>query len=495
MERARSLVLVTVDCLRGDHVGFLGYSRPTTPLLDSLAAESIIFSNAIAAGSPTYYSFPALMASRYPLAFGRDVVGLVPEEPTLATVLSESGYATGAFIAGNPYLSGRFGYDAGFEVFRDFLDADAKPSSGLQEDVNSISSNRWNLRLGNAFHKLKPMGSLYDELYFQYCQRLASPPRALDALRCFPSADVIVDHACNWIENLGQRPFFLWLHLMDPHAPYYPPQKALAQMGDDGMDTVEARYLNSYWNRGDLSAQRLARHRSSVIELYDAGIRWVDTQVARLVSTLRALGAWSNCLMALTADHGEEFLDHGGRFHPPNKLTEELLRVPLLLRVPEVGETKPIDAPFSLLHVAPTLLDALNMATPGSFCGRSFWKQLQTGEGWDGEAFAECVRGCTNPFVAKSRLGARLLAVRESRFKLVLDFGSASCSLFDLLHDPGERASLPASAEKQVRGRLLEKARRHISRSLNLRGADHVLAMRLRDLQLELAQPAIAKCA
>src|SRR5215471_8886163 len=120
---APSLILVTVDCLRADHVGFLGYARPTTPFLDSLACESLVFSNAIVAGAPTYYSFPAIMASRYPLALGLDVVSLAPDEPTLASVLNQAGYTTCAFLAGNPYLSHRFGYDSGFDGFCDFLDA------------------------------------------------------------------------------------------------------------------------------------------------------------------------------------------------------------------------------------------------------------------------------------------------------------------------------------------------------------------------------------
>ena len=118
MGTPRSLVLITVDCLRADHVGFLGYNRPTTPFLDALATESLVFSNAIVAGAPTYYSFPAIMASRYPLALGRDVVGLAPDEPTLASALNQAGYATAAFLAGNPYLSRRFGYHAGFDTFR-----------------------------------------------------------------------------------------------------------------------------------------------------------------------------------------------------------------------------------------------------------------------------------------------------------------------------------------------------------------------------------------
>ncbi len=120
MER-KSILLVTVDCLRADHVGFMGYPRPTTPFLDSLAAESFVVPNAIVAGAPTYYSLPAILASRYPLALGRDVLGIAPDEPTLASVLKDAGYATAAFAAGNPYISSRFGYEQGFETFRDYL--------------------------------------------------------------------------------------------------------------------------------------------------------------------------------------------------------------------------------------------------------------------------------------------------------------------------------------------------------------------------------------
>src|SRR5579864_1177945 len=131
--KKRSLILVTVDCLRADHVGFLGYSRPVTPFLDSLAGSSFVFSNAIAAGAPTYFSFPAIIASRYPLALGRDVLGIAPGEPTIATALRDVGYSTAAFLAGNPYLNARFGYQQGFDTFRDFLDA-ALPGSGLPEE-------------------------------------------------------------------------------------------------------------------------------------------------------------------------------------------------------------------------------------------------------------------------------------------------------------------------------------------------------------------------
>src|SRR5208283_2384671 len=142
-KRERSLVLITVDCLRADHCGFYGYARPTTPFLDALAAESYVVPTAIVGGAPTYYSFPTILASRMPLALGRDVVGLAPGESTLATVLRESGYATGAFLAANPYLSPRFGYDQGFKIFRDFSDFGTQLARSTDDAERSSGDSAW----------------------------------------------------------------------------------------------------------------------------------------------------------------------------------------------------------------------------------------------------------------------------------------------------------------------------------------------------------------
>jgi arylsulfatase A-like enzyme len=491
MAAAKSLVLITIDCLRADHVGFLGYRRPTTPFLDLLALEneSMVLPNAIVAGAPTYYSFPAVMASRYPLALGRDVIGLAPGETTLASVFNESGYATGAFLAGNPYLSRRFGYDAGFEVFRDFLGSGANAVPDTPANSQSTGAlGRLNRVLEAASHKLGPVGSVYDEIYFQYCQRMASPPaESFNALRAFPSADVIVKEAGAWIAENSGRPFFLWLHLMDPHSPYYPQQAALEWMGDGGLHSSRASYLNSYWNRGDIGVNRLARHQEEVMSLYDAGVRWADSQIAALVDALRSKNLWDDCALAVTADHGEEFLDHGERYHPPSRLNEELIRVPLLLRVPGASKIQPSQSPFSLLHLAPTLLDAVNLPVPGSFRGRSHWTKLQKGQSWEHPAIVECIGDCTNPFRVEDRLGARVLAVREARYKLELDFRSSTEKLFDLQTDSAEMRPLDENEQKPVRKRLLERARRHVAESVQSRDAGHRLAARLRDLQLEWA--------
>jgi arylsulfatase A-like enzyme len=483
---ARSLVLITVDCFRADHAGFLGYKRNTTPFLDSLAKSSTVFSNAIVAGAPTYYSFPAIMASRHPLAWGRDVIGIAPEEPTIASALNQSGYATAAFLAANPYLSPQFGYDAGFDTFHDFLEvATRSAAKSTTPDTGSSRVRRFNSLLVEACHRLGPIGGAYDELYFKYCQAISKrSPQSLDSLRRFPSADVIVNEASSWLENLGAEPFFLWLHLMDPHSPYYPKEEALHWMGDRS-DASRARYANSFWNREDIGARRLRGRRDEIISLYDAGIRWVDAQIGRLVDKLRRRELWDSCVFAVTADHGEEFLEHEGRYHSPAKLTEELIHVPLLLHAPGSGASQIRTAPISLVDLAPTLFEAMDISAPATFRGTSHWMQLQETERPNPPVIVEAIATCKNPFDPQQRVGPRIIAVRDSAYKLVLDFALSEGNLFSLKSDPGELTPLPEDAEKPVRRRLLECAQEHISRSILSRDPQRRLDAELRGLRLE----------
>lgn len=483
----RSLILITVDCLRTDHVGLFGYGRPTTSFLDSLAGESMVFRNAIAAGTPTYYALPAILASRSPLALGRDLLGLAPEETTLASVLSESGFMTAAFSAGNPYICARFGYGRGFDCFRDFLDGNHSPELAAQAEGGL--RGRANQAVSSVCHRVGLLGAAYDELYFRYCQNLSKrEPKALDVLRRYPSADVIVDCTISWLRENSSGRFFLWLHFMDPHAPYFPKSAALAKMGDESIGAREASYLNSYWSRADLNVQRLARKREQVIKLYDAGIRWVDEQISRLASSLVEMNLWDKCALAVTADHGEEFLEHGGRFHTPFKLTDELVHVPMLLRVPGLSRTD-IETPISSIDLAPTLLDVLDSPVPADFRGHSWWNSpasLRPAR----PVITECVRGCTNPFHRENRSGPRLLAVRKGNYKLVVNFSSANEELFDLMSDPKELNPLPLEKAAAVRKELLECARRHLVESHQSRDFDARNAAQLRELRLEWAHSA-----
>jgi len=486
--RPQSLVLITVDCLRLDHCGFYGYSRPTTPFLDSVAQESVVVPTAIVAGAPTYYSFPSILASRMPLALGRDVVGLAPGEVTLASALRDAGYATAAFSAANPYLSPRFGYHQGFDTFEDFLAAEETASVGSKATPGSSNAEN---RLNCFLHKTASAVGLcpvYDELYFQYCARVATPPvQSLDDLRKFPSADVVVDRAISWLESNRQSPFFLWLHFMDPHSPYFPTAEAFQDLTGRKAAPNSARYCNEYWKRAGLRPARLQRKKNDVVELYDAGIRSVDNALARFVSRLKATGLWEHCAFALTADHGEEFLDHGGRFHAPVSLFEEVVRVPLMIRAPGISKRPVASVPFSHLHLAPTLLEMLGAPTPSSFQGRSLWEHLLQSSEWNEQAVIECVSGCTNPFQTETRLAPRLLGIRSEHHKMVLRF-NPDCveEVYDLAADPDERKPIATNAAKEARKMLLEAARQHMNNTCTKRKSELSTKARLRDLRVEL---------
>jgi arylsulfatase A-like enzyme len=479
--KKKSLVLITVDCLRADHVGFLGYTHPVTPGLDKLAQNSIVFSDAIVAGAPTYFSFPAIMASRHPLALGREVLGIAPHEVTLTTSLRAAGYTTAAFLAGNPYLSPRFGYEQGFDTFHDFLDFD----SGSETAPSAPPATSWlsdfNRRIQAGSRRTRLTAAAYDEVYFRYCQwRLPSENVSMDGLRVYPAADVVVDQASSWLRSLGEEPFFLWLHLMDPHHPYYPPTEALSSLGVPGITPHRARFLNSYWNRGDIRARRLQRHRDEILSLYDAGIHWVDKQISRLVQVLQQSRRWDETVFVVTADHGEEFLEHGHTYHSPTNLFEQLIHVPLLIRSPERSAMRLSREPFSLIHLAPTLLDELDIPVPDSFQGRSYGKEISAGSLPSEPVIVECVREPNHP---ADQGRQRLMAVREAAYKLVIDFRRGADSLYDLENDPGELSPLPDSAFPKVRARLLREARTHLRESRQNRNVELRLLARLREAQ------------
>ena len=161
------------------------------------------------------------------------------------------------------------------------------------------------------------VGRIYDELYFRYCQRAAPTPESVESLRPYPDAATVVQEACKWLASVSSEPFFLWLHFMDAHAPYYPPNDALQAVNGRPLTPSQARYANSYWNRSDLSRERLETRREEITSMYDAGIRWVDEQVRQLVSFLQDLQYWKRSAFVFTADHG---LRRGGHLFGHRRL-------------------------------------------------------------------------------------------------------------------------------------------------------------------------------
>ncbi len=487
MGKQKSIVLVTVDCLRADHVGFMGYPRRVTPFLDTLAKDCVVFSDAIVAGVPTYYSFPGILASRYPLGLGRDVMGIAPNEPTIASALQDAGCATAAFLAGNPYLTPRFGYEQGFDKFEDSLDAALPGGSAVPKPFDNKGLSSVNRCIAALSRRTSATSAAYNEVYFWYGYWLSTrQSRSLDELRRFPAANVMVDQASAWLSGLGDQRFFLWIHLMDPHNPYYPPQEALSALGDSSMTARRARLINALWSRDDIGAQRLERYREQVFSLYDAGVYWADKQISRLVEILQQLGRWDETVLAVTGDHGEEFMEHGACYHAPMSLPESLIHVPLLLRSPEIPGGRISQSPFSLIHLAPTLLEAAGVAVPDSFKGRSYWTQISAGTLPSEPAIAELVAMEGNPLQRDDRMRPRVLAIRDSRYKLVIGFKESTDSLYDLQNDPGEKSPLPIGTLIRERVQLLQVARTHLVKSRQDRNAEFALGARLREIKQTL---------
>ncbi|HMB55417.1 MAG TPA: sulfatase, partial [Thermoanaerobaculia bacterium] len=309
------VVLVVVDTLRADHVGWDGYRRDTTPNLDRLAAESVVYSQARAQAPCTSPSVNSLLTSRHPWTFtGRPYghLGIPRDVPTVATLLRDAGYRTAA-VSASPVVRARpneinreGGFGQGFDLFLDGC-----------ERRDAACVNR----------------------------------RAETLLRLLPS------------------PRFFYLHYFDPHDPYAAPEGAgfagSYGGGDEAVgegDPLPAvRRLHETGDAG-LSAAEVAH----LVDRYDDEIAWVDEQLGELIAGLDL----DRTLLIVTSDHGESFLEHGHLQHC-RSLYDEEIRVPLLVRPPGGTAATRVDDPVALLDVAPTLLDWAGVGRGEGMVGRS----------------------------------------------------------------------------------------------------------------------------
>ncbi|MBV9119173.1 MAG: sulfatase-like hydrolase/transferase [Chloroflexi bacterium] len=340
-----SVLLVTIDALRADRLGCYGGSRNLSPRIDALAAEGVRFSRAISRSTHTPESFPALMASICPLlSVPLTGQGMARQLPRSIRLISESfqdaGYQT-VGIHSNPYLSRAFGYSAGFDTFDD------------------------DLKLGGT--KLSVQAH-----------------RVINRMRARPhmTAEELNARALAWFDRYdGHRPFFAWLHYMDVHGPYLPPDEHLRAVRPAGVKLNE-RSLAALWRRAKWHPETVTDdERALLIDLYDAEVRSTDTSLGRLLDELERRGQLGETVLAITSDHGEEFGEHG-RYDHPNDLYEELLRVPLILRLPGQASAGMVhDGVVPTSDLAPTLLEAAKLPREPRHMGRGLLRLVNGGAG------------------------------------------------------------------------------------------------------------------
>lgn len=319
-----NVVLVTVDSLRADHCSFMGYERETTPALDGLAADGLVFENAVAPGPSTPESMPAVFTGGHAVnGTGDGGIDTVRDRirhhmavrETLAEKLSRRGYATAAFTP-NPFTSRFFGFGRGFDHFQDFMGSVVRRKYG---------------RLFQRFFKVNEVTSLL-RLLGNFWQRQ----------EVFKPWEAYYEDAVDWTRT-ADRPYFLWLHLMDPHIPYLPPRAYRSQRG---WETYYANYR--FWRENKESAFDPTLH-ERLVTAYDDSIRYVDAFFERLRADVD-----SETVVVVHGDHGEAFGEHGTYGHEPY-LYEENIHVPFVV---SPARSRVIETPVSLCRL-PTLLARL----------------------------------------------------------------------------------------------------------------------------------------
>jgi arylsulfatase A-like enzyme len=212
-------------------------------------------------------------------------------------------------------------------------------------------------------------------------------------------------------------------------------------------------------------------------------VHWADKQISRFVDALQQSNRWDETVFVVTADHGEEFLENGARYHSPVNLPERLIHVPLIVHAPGLSGLRISQRPFSVIHLAPTLLEAVGAEVPHSFQGKNCWGQISGGNLPEEPAIAECIEACNNPLQVADRIRPRLMAIRDRDYKLVIRFSDRADFFYDLKNDPGEKSPVPAGVLTAERARFWQAAGAHLEKTRKNRNDDFALRARLYELR------------
>jgi len=312
-----NIVLITIDALRADHLSCYGYERKTTPNIDRIAEQGILFKNVIAPSSWTVPSMASLFTSVYPSNHrvtesifykpAEEKHILSKELTTLTEILKANGYTTFG-VSSNVNLDEKRGFKRGFD-------------------------------------------------YFKHLKKLSIAP-------------LVNKSVCLWEDEIkNSNKFFLWVHYIDPHFPYYAKNPWIEQYTTKELILK----LNS---QKKLSLKKLMpalkqnpRLLASLIAHYDSEINFVDNHIGELIQRFELS---KNTFIIITADHGEEFLEHDHLAHGHN-LYKETIHIPLIAKLPYNTKKEMVERHVNLVDIMPSILQILNIKQPEQTLGKSFW--------------------------------------------------------------------------------------------------------------------------
>jgi arylsulfatase A-like enzyme len=412
-EKAPLVVVYLVDTLRADHTQPYGYARDTTPELARFAADAVVFEQAIAQASWTKPSvaslFTSLLPGKHRAVQLRDT--LDSGHVTLAEMLQAKGFATGAVIANSVIYSAGSNFEQGFDLF-----------AGMHGAGNRVSK--------------------------------------------VVEAGPVVDEALQWLDERRGLPTFLYVHTMDPHVPYTPPEPF--NMKYEPHPTPEHPAVDP---RGDYKEPA---DLDRLIAQYDGEIAYGDRELGRFISELKRRGLYDRALMVFMGDHGEEFLDHG-QFTHGKTVFDELIHIPLIVKFPDRRDGgKRVRQQVQEVDVLPTVLQELGLPVPQppAIAGHPL-QPVVAGGAPEPPAVSEI-----------SHRGYVAHGMRTSRDKYVQRFSPEEDELyFDLQQDPKEKTSTLAANRPRadtlkaaVEAAMVADPFRHNIRAEG--GGDYVLKLR-----------------
>jgi len=317
-----NIILISIDALRADHLSCYGYHRNTSPNIDRIASQGVLFKNGFSQVTWTLPSLTSIFLSQYVWRHKVDHPDkrLGNSFTTLAEILRDRNYTTSAFV-GRGFLSSKYGFNQGFEIYDD--------GSPCRRGYYEISS---------------------------YISKLLS-----------------------WLESVKSRKFFLFIHTYDVHEPYNPPSP-YSDLYTKGR--CEGKHLRT--SKGikprKLDASKLTPEEIDyIMAVYDGGINYVDDQLGKIFRKLDQLGIADNTIIIVTADHGEAFKEHGklGHWHKP--YIEEV-HVPLIIKGPGIPRNRIYENYVQLIDILPTILKILNIPQRKEMQGRSILPLMSDGE-------------------------------------------------------------------------------------------------------------------
>jgi arylsulfatase A-like enzyme len=394
-----NVVVLVMDTTRADRCSVHGYPRPTTPSLEALGREGVVFDQAWAPSSWTLPTHASIFTGLLPQRHGATTNGasaLTREHTTLAEHLRDAGYATGAF-SNNPFVAEEFGLTQGFSTF-------------------------------------VPM---HQERQLPY-----------------PTAIPTHEQALAWIRRQREsgRPFFLLMNDMEPHAPYAPPAADTDAFVRDPVDADEMAWGRAFEFPANLLAMLgvdpiTDRQLRLVSDLYDAEIATLDREIGLFVEQLRDDGVLDDTVFVVTGDHGEHFGENGNLAHCLS-LGRPLLHVPLVIRYPGAFEGgQRVKRVVRSEDLFPTLLELCDIDVPPGIDGVSL---LQTAPGRMAIGYLGRPSGIIGAaervaaHVDMSRFDVTLHSIFDGRHQLIVSQPGARTMLFDLDSDPDARVDCSA---------------------------------------------------